>query len=456
MSLEDELGPKLREIERLALEWYELFLRQFGFKWDGRGSVMLDPERPQSSGISVGPPLSVEEQIRPMQENWRIFNDDLQVLLQYFRSFYALAPHEVTAAYEKIGGSTGDVGDGANTTVHDRLGLAFDPWFIGVRDLIVAGDWSGPAAGTFHQVFVVPFTRMTQVQQACVRELATTVQGYRVAIDDAFKTLLEIADACIYRMQNPAGLSTTEVHVLSVASIATGLLAFFPPVALAAGAVSVFTAVWTYFDSLKASAEPNFTVEIGGRSPHDTVLSTYKAVTAVEDKLARLDEGLAGALNEDLTSGKAFDHDSVRLPRSGSPGLDGDIGKLTVDSVPGVPLSENKVVTSLVKLHRAGDTNLAIVADQYGAASSILDGCAVSGGMYRFLPRSVQKYNEARSLLGGILAETRDRVAAVGEALVQVANNYQVTDERRAEVLRQISLLPEPYVGDEAPRAGGV
>jgi hypothetical protein len=53
MSLEDELEPELREIERLALQSYEDFLRQFGSRWDGRGWVMPDPERPRPPAPSA-------------------------------------------------------------------------------------------------------------------------------------------------------------------------------------------------------------------------------------------------------------------------------------------------------------------------------------------------------------------------------------------------------------------
>jgi hypothetical protein len=399
-----------------------------------------------------------------MQENWRIFSDDLQGLLRCFRSFYTLAPHEITAAYEKIGGSARDVGDGANRSVHDRVSLALDPWFIDVLKLVDTGDWAepaekgweGPAAETFQQTFLDPFHRMAEIQLACVRELSATAWGWSEAVDTAGKQLLEIADACIYRMQNPAGFESTDVHILSLSSIAAGIAAFYPPIALPFGVVSVLTAVVTYFDFVNKELEPDLEVEIGGTTPHATVLSTIDAVKAVEAQLITLDDGIAAALNEDLTRGLAFDHPSIRLPQSSSSGLRHGLGRLNVGSVAGVPLSEDVVVTSIVQVYRAGTTNLPIIADQYAAAASILDGCKVTGGIYRFMARSAGRYDTARGLLVDALTNTSARSTEVGEALVQTANDYQLTDDRRAEVLRQISLLQRPYVGDEPPRAGGV
>ena len=445
MAMADKLEEKVQEIERLALEWYELFLRQFGFTWDGNGSVMLDPERPQPPSMGINPPLSVEEQTRPMQENWRLFNDDLQQMLQKFRSFYALAPHEVTVVYERVGGFVGDVGNGANTSVHDRLALAFDPWLLEVMKLVDTDDWSGPAADAFQTGFLDPFNRMGEIQKACVRELALTAYAWNKATEGAEKNLMEIARACIYRMGNPSGLSNAEVHFLSIVSLLAGAASFVPPIALAAGAVSLSTAVLTYLDALNKQFEKKFDFYISGNSPHEAVLSTFEVLTEVDKQLAELDDGIAAALEEDLGGGLGFHHPSIRLPQNGS---SGDLGQLDVSSA--------KLVTSIVELYRAGNTNLPIIADQYAAAASILGGSVVPSGVYKFMGRSAGKFDEGVDVLVGVFGDTCDRAAAAGEALVQTATDYQLTDGDRAEVMRQISQQQKPWVGDEPERAGGV
>jgi hypothetical protein len=139
-------------------------------------------------------------------------------VLAQLRSFYTLAPHEVAVVMDRIGGSAGDVGNGTISSVHDRLALAFDPWLLGVMKLVDTGNWTGPAADTFQHNFVDPFNRMGQIQMACVRELGLTALGWNSATAAAVKNLHEIADACIYRMEHPAGLSSKAVHILSVVS----------------------------------------------------------------------------------------------------------------------------------------------------------------------------------------------------------------------------------------------
>jgi hypothetical protein len=449
MAFADELEVKVNTIERLALEWYELYMRQFGFTWDGNGSVMLDPERPQPPAMGVNPPLSVDEQTRPMQQNFALFNNELQELLTKFRGFYALEPHSVTALQERIGGTPSDVGDGANSTVHDRLTLAFDPWLLEVLDLVDSDDWHGPAAGTFKSSFLGPFNRMGEIQKACVRELGLTAYGWNKATEAAGKNLHEIADACIYRMDHPSGLSNVGVHVVSITSLITGGLSLVPVpvVSVPAGIVSLSTAVWSYMDTLNKQFEKKFDFYIEGNTPLEAVVSTTEVLKEVDRQLAELDQGLAKALAEDLAGGKGFDHPSIRLPQ---PGSSGDMGELD--------MSRARMVTSIVRLHRAGSTNLPIIADQYAAAASIIGGSLPPSGVVKFMRESAAKFDEGVDILVRVFQETSDRATVAGEALVQTARDYQLTDAERAEAMRQISEQQQQptWVGDEPERAGGV
>jgi hypothetical protein len=54
MSLEDELEPKLAEIDRLAMAWYNDFLRINGFMFDEHGTVVLRPGRTPEMPTSTG------------------------------------------------------------------------------------------------------------------------------------------------------------------------------------------------------------------------------------------------------------------------------------------------------------------------------------------------------------------------------------------------------------------
>ncbi|MGA5298753.1 hypothetical protein ACPCHT_02425 [Nucisporomicrobium flavum] len=447
MAFADELEVKVGTIERLALEWYEQWMRQFGFTWDGHGSVMLDPQRPQPPAQGVNQPLSVEEQTRPMQENFRLFNEQLQELLLKFRGYYALEPHSVNELQERIGGSVSDVGNGTNSSVHDRLSLAFDPWLLEVMKLVDSDDWSGPAAGAFQSGFLTPFSRMSEIQKACVRELGLTAYGWNKATEAAEKNLREIADACIYRMGHPSGLSNVAVHVLSITSLVAGGLSFVPPVALPAGVVSLSTAVWTYMDALNKQFEKKFDFYIEGNTPLQAVVSTTEVLKEVDRQLAEFDGDLAKALQEDLTGAEGFEHPSIRLPQAES---SGGMGRLD--------MSSQRMVTSIVRLHRAGSTNLPIIADQYAAAASIIGGCMPPSGVVTFMVQSAAAFDRGVDRLVDVFHNTCDRATVAGEALVQTAKDYDLTDTDRAEAMRQISEQEQQpvWVGDEPERAGGV
>src|SRR5262245_30860853 len=100
MSLEYELEPKLHEIERLAIEWYNDFLRRNKFHFE-KGAIVADAEQFAESTWGVPPP-SREDREAPMRENWRIFSNHLSVLQSRFRAFYDLEPLDYTILVGKL------------------------------------------------------------------------------------------------------------------------------------------------------------------------------------------------------------------------------------------------------------------------------------------------------------------------------------------------------------------
>src|SRR5256714_6824731 len=119
MSLEYELEPKVNEISRLALERYAESLRGTGFKLDGNGSIVVNPDEP-----SLDEPPKVRKRLENVwRENWRVFNDLLNEVLYRFRTFYRLDPLDFTTLISNLGGTRRGVApaDGRPTSVHDRL-----------------------------------------------------------------------------------------------------------------------------------------------------------------------------------------------------------------------------------------------------------------------------------------------------------------------------------------------
>jgi hypothetical protein len=456
--LEDELEPKLHEIERLAQRWYEDFLRANKFHLEN-GTVVADDGQFAESTWGAPPP-SREDRERPMRENWRIFNDNLAVLRSRFRGFYELDPLDYTILVGKMGG-TGRVAppEGPPTSVFDRIGYADQTWMDPVDGMINQKQWSGPAATTFHEQFLVKFDSAAAQQQAYARLLGVTAQAYHEGVVKAHEALLRIADTCIARLiedYGTPGLADT-METLSITSIIAGALAFFPALAVPAGTVSLSTSVLGYAAAKAPTGDPYEAAEVEGYAAPEIIVSTYDAVIAVEASLARLDEALTNCMNWDLVDPASFASPGLRLSRPTLADNQDNMGQLTIQSVPGIPLTQDAVVVSIVDLYTAGFVNMAGAAGQYAEAEAKLATCALPGASNRYFPRAVITFTEARDVLAGILRDTREIIVAVGSALVECANGYELTDAQEAEYLRQVGQvyvpIPEEPGGN---RVGGV
>lgn len=457
MSLEYELEPKLNEIERLALEWYNDFLRINKFHFEN-GAVVADAS--QFAEPSWGaPPPSREDRERPMRENWRIFSDHLAVLRSRFQAFYELDPLDYTILVGKLGGTARLAPpEGPPTSVFDRIGYADQTWMAPVDGMINESQWSGRAATTFHQQFLTTFHGAAAQQQAYARLLGVTAQAYHEGVVNAQTALLRIADTCIARLNGDHGTPgyADTMESLSVASILAGALAFFPPLAVSAGAVSLTTSILGYAAGKAPTGDPYEAKDVAGYEAPEIIVSTYDAVVAVEAALARLDERLANCMAWDLVDPASFASPGLRLSRPALADSHADLGRLTIQSVPGVPLEQDAVVVSVRDLYKAGYVNLAGAAGQYAEAQEKLATCAPTPAANRYFPRSVRTF-EARDVLGGILEHTRQILAAVGIALVECANDYEMGDAAQAEYLRQVGQLFPPTAEEPVPsRAGGI
>jgi len=449
MSLEDELEPKLVEINRLACDWYASHMRYWGWEFNRYGEPAPSP---------AGPPLGAEPaNPQMMQEEWNVFRDTLQQLLDRFRNFYGT--QDVYWLHERLGGSMADVGGGGATSVHGRITLAYDPWVRKVAQLVETGDWAGNGASTFNQQFNEPFVRMAGLQLAYVRELARVARTYYEVMEQTHKVVLQIADACIGRLRD-AGLGSDEatVYFLGVGSIITAIAGFWwTPAGWASLALAGAGFAMTDLPERPGTSAPApIEVLISGSNAADAILSTHEALLVVEKELSHADETLAGALEHDLTSRDAFENPGLRIARPGVANGDKAFTEMKRQSPPGTPLSQDEVVVTIVQLYEAGKVNLSIASDQYAAAAGVLSSCVIPTQLNRFLPRSGPKFEEGRDLLGSILAETTATCADVGAALMQMAMDYELTDEKSAEVMRQLSMIEPPWEGDETPRAGGV
>ncbi len=440
-------------------------LRPYGLHFDENGAVAFDRANPMNQPQWGSQPWTAEDQQRlvaVVRDKVTMFNNDLESLLEAFRTYYDLDSLDFTVMAGTLGGQRGQVG-GDPTNVHARIGYAESYWVTPVDGLIKGEDWFGGAASAFESQLLRPFRDAVVLQQGYVTELSLVAQAYREYMVKMRDALLAVADECIDALGGPARITTGEltvpIHALSITSIVAGVLSFFPPVAIAAGGVSLGAGFTSYVAPLIADPVDGPPIsEVHGDTVWDVLRLTREVLTTMEKFIGDADDKLSAALDAAMNSTQSLGHPGLVIDPpdvADQPGQ-ASFNTLKVQSVAGVPLSEDKVVVSVVDLYRAGKVNLAGAAAQYAEASNELGAITTPPSLSRFFPRSVGKFHEARNALVGVLDRTRQTLERAGEALMHIAKSYQLTDEKAGEVLRQVDTLVTPSPNPEPSRLGGV
>jgi hypothetical protein len=475
MSLEDELEPKLTEIDRSAREQYaSVYLDSRGLTVIP-GTATVDFNEVSKGNVDpiweVGMvvPQPTEEDRAREQEAYNGFLQSLEDLKGKFRTFYSLGePIDFVLMTGRLGANevtTFPTGPGAlstegsphasleSPTVLKSVLYSYTEHMLTVAGMIDKEDWSGTAAKSFHTGFLEPYLNSVFWQSGYVRELGIAVQIYHDAIKKGREDVLAIADLCHDQMYPTSGGSAA--RRLGIISLITSALALYPPFSVGAGVTSLTTGLVSFIESETASEETGpveVTITGGPGDIPEVLWSTWNALGRVEQTLRGLDEGLSSGLGKDLDNTSAFASPHLRLPRpelADRANQAAPLGQLDFIARPGVPLAENPLVTELVDVYQAGYVNLPNAARCYNDATAGISVCQIPGPLSFFFPQSIPKFNQARDQLSDIFADTRDALVDGGEALVDTAQGYQLTDEERAEVLRrtdQINVLwgPQP------------
>lgn len=446
MSFQDVLEPKVTEIDRLAREMYDLYLRDYGLK--GEDGQVVELEGPDAYESTAS--YSLEEE----QERYDEFVSLLDDVKARFERFYDLDPLDLTVLVYSLGGHDG--GASAHpvpSSVHGRIQYADDNWMRPVLEMITEEDWSGSAAVTFRDEFIAPFHRAALQQMACTRILAMAAQAFHDGVTKLQDDLVEIADAGIARLSGDYGGGDIS-GFFTVVSFIAGAVGLFVPTGASqvAGVISLGSGIASVLAGTDDSDEQREWTVSGGNAPM-ILESIWENLVALDEIIADKDQQMADALNQDLDSATAFASPDLRLPEP--TGLDSDgFGVLTVDTVvDGIPISENKVVVSITSLYQAGFHNLAYAAHYYGqAVDELID--PIPDTISRFF-RARMAYRTCRARLRGAVSDIRWHLTNAGEDLMQIATDYELTDEQGAEVLRQIGEMHAPVLSPPAHPAYG-
>jgi hypothetical protein len=469
MSLESELEPKLAEIDRVAKQRYEIFLDNRGFVVVP-GTTQLDFNEVVKGNVDpiweVGMvvPNPDEEDLANEQTAYNDFLQQLADLLAKFRTFYSLGdPFDFTTMSTKLGANTvttfpggeeGALSQGPQNfpvapyfplipsppTVLERLQSAYDDNMQYVDGLITERQWTGSAATTFQADFLGPFHKALLWQWGYVRELGIAVQTYHEAITKGIEDVKAIADMCIAEMQ-PGGEEPT-ARELAVVSLISGAIALIPPLSIPAGLYALGTGLWSYLKDESEAEEKECQVTITGGpvSMPAVVGSTWDALITLEGCLSGTDDRLASGLGKDYANENAFASPDLVLPRpdlANRADEEAPLGELKFVSRPG----QDAVVVELRELYRAGYANLPGAAGLYGEAGTAVNECLIPGALNQFFPRSIPIFNDSRDLLAQIFQQISDSLTDAGRALVNTAQNYELTDTENRQLLDAIGEI---------------
>ncbi|BCJ47592.1 hypothetical protein GCM10010168_19500 [Actinoplanes ianthinogenes] len=430
------------EIERLARLWLSDYLHDHKLVVAENGDVVPAPAT--LSDDAPVPPAG-----RP--DLARILTNDLASLRARFEAFYALDPLDSTVIIGKLGGIPTGPADGAfpgvvrskglATSVYDRIGEAYETGVVPVRDLVDWQHWTGDGALAFRDRFLKPLQTASQQQQAYAMILAMVAVAQHAAIVETHHYLLNIADTLIRRLQGHG--RTTEhpatVEFLSRASIAFGIASLIPgPGSLLTGALSLGTSLAGYHLG-KLEENPD-EAPIDGTAAPRAIESAIAVIDAVERRLSEFDDDLAGRL-DGMDSANGFASPDLRVERPDVANSSDAMETLDFDK--GAPTGD-AVVVSVAHLYEAGYVHLPGAASQYEAAEAKLTSCELSHGVRAYLGRSSFRFEMACIDLAAILRSTRHSLADSGVSLVRCAQQYQLTDEQSADLLRRVENLVPP------------
>jgi hypothetical protein len=439
VSFQDELAPKVAEIEQLCKEMYGTRLRANGLQVGEDGALVDDPDVPL--------PMHYVDQEQE-QEYYDDFLSYLATVKERFELYYDLDTMELIDLAAKIGGLADTSGYGSPYSVYDRIDHADDYWMRPVLGMIDASEnnneWSGPAARTFYEDFLMPFHDAAEQQQACTRILGMVAMCGLKGVSAAQDDLLAIADAAISALRREGDADWG--GFLTVASIIAGAVGLFltGPAAVTAGVVSLGTGIGSAFAGTDDSGDER-QVEIRALNAPMALESIWEAVMAFEDELDRKDRQMSEPLEQDLNSTQGFASPGLRLPE---PGIDdpGDFGQHRVGTVVGgVPIAEDEAVVTAVALYEAGQRNLPSAAYQLEQAVSHLTD-AMPPSFSQLFYRTASTFQQARAQVRGAVSAIRWDLENTGPVLVDVAKNYEATDEQNAEIQRQLELMLPPVL----------
>ncbi|HEY8475135.1 MAG TPA: hypothetical protein VIL37_21290 [Natronosporangium sp.] len=335
--------------------------------------------------------------------------------------------------------------------IRDEIPLGEDgkpiyiPYMPGPIVNVVSEHWTGPAASAFFWNLAVPFDEAAGRQLVYLRELASIVHIFRLIRDHTSTCLRKVIDNTIRNLGggnemepmipgDPIDISLGDaVNAAGLIIASLGLITASGGTGIVIGVLGVGQAFVSIGLAEAAKNEGPDDIDLhvaelaGPTSPWPVILSAQDAIRRIEEWQGRKDDAIARGLRTDMDDTTAFASPKLSLKEPGefSDTYEFDLNETTM---------QEGVTAPINALRRAGRDELRGTAAGHieNAMDNLLDVNIVPSWVFHFLPRSWDAYNEAT---GGLVSSMRTTAANLrlwGNELVEIANEYEVTDEENA------------------------
>jgi hypothetical protein len=307
----------------------------------------------------------------------------------------------------------------------------------GVVGMIDGGEWRAESARLFENGFVKLFGAVLQAQRKALYDLALLIETYHTATIRLKKDIKDILDNGTHVLRG----RTIELDTLGVVSLVTAALSVYAFPELAIPYALDVLSLGTGFASVLQSADDveqsgRYTIE--GDDAPAILASIRTAVDKLESAMMASDQSLATMLQDGLASPSSYANPALDLQ---PPGMvsNPDFGRMWLTYDRRVPIEHDQVVASLVDLYEAGQRQIPDTATLYDAARAGIASARIPLTSYsRHWWYSEAPANQLVARLTEMLRNSRDTLVDVGQALVEIATGYELTDCQTAEFNRQV------------------
>jgi hypothetical protein len=448
VSFYDDFDAKIRELKRVAIERYDEELV--------RSTMMADVEMhldEEGNLHQSGRPLSDAARTDAEAEfsMYRIFFSDLSQLMLRLEGYRDFDPQPYATAASILGGKPGS----GSWTVYGGIQFLTDHWIQPVLTMVRGEQWTGDAALAFQNGFLLNYYKNAGRQMLCVRTLMLTAEIFEEATKRAQNEIMTIVDSAIAAFKNEHTAAENLRDFLTAAGIVIMVLGLYGghPIVMEAGEIATGVIADSLDDGTSEPPPPELTVE-GGHA-QAVMDSVVQRTQEFRDRLEDFRVDMLARLGRARNSPALFASPEIE---AGRPAISDDptcFETLEIGAAIDVPIDRHPVVESMTQLFRAGQFNLPEAADVYSRVRErLLNDIRLPNGAGISVSQGIARFDEFVEQLGEVFSRTEDMLLDAGANLVQIAKNYTIADEERAEANRQITAMLDWAEAVEAAGSG--